>query len=483
MSSKSGTSQLTLGLIAGAAALAVLLRKSRKQKPSEEETPEFLRAVASEARRAVAHRKATLAHVGPESFSRAEHDTLEPDDWRHTDKRDDITAAELQLAKRCHGAHIETLSQDVTQVGSHYLLIHYDVPYLSPETHRVRVHGMVDRELELSMADIRGRPTQTHPVLMACAGTGRMAVKSRFWTHVPWGPDAFGCAKWTGCSLAELLREAGVQDGAAQVIFTGADKGVEAGKVQHFQRSRSVGDALCGHCLICWQMNGQDLVPAHGAPVRLIVPGWYGMASVKWLTSIEVVKGGWWGHQMEAYSYRRAADDPNMVPLQQLPPRALMAPPGCPEFFSRSRVVAPGAHVVKGRAWAGAVKIKSVEFSSDDGKTWIPAELEAKNGSFGWAKWQVAWQAPASGTFVLSCRAVDVEGRSQDPDSDEQFNWTGMGCTQPQKVYVRVEPGIATDGSAIDFEKEQKAAKASQHGTSGLDPSLVEALYRNPGSQ
>eukprot|EP00969_Alexandrium_andersonii_P129343 5715181-Alexandrium_andersonii.AAC.1 len=110
-----------------------------------------------------------------------------------------------------------------------------------------------------------------------------------------------------------------------------------------------------------------------------------------------------------------------------------MAPPGCPEFFSRARVVTPGDHVVTGRAWAGAVDLQKVEFSSDGGQTWAAAELEAKNGAFGWAKWTVTWQAPASGTLVLCCRAVDAAGRQQDPESDEQFNWTGMGCTQPQQ--------------------------------------------------
>jgi len=95
----------------------------------------------------------------------------------------------------------------------------------------------------------------------------------------------------------------------------------------------------------------------------------------------------------------------------------------------------------------------------------------------------VTWQAPASGTFVLCCRAVDAAGRQQDPESDEQFNWTGMGCTQPQQVYVRVVAGAEQDGSLIDFESEQKAAKMSVLGTSGLEPRLVDALYRNPGSQ
>merc|ERR1719229_618322 len=154
--------------------------------------------------------------------------------------------------------------------------------------------------------------------------------QKRFWTHVPWGPDSFGCAKWTGCSLAVLL---------------------------------------------AYQMNGQDLTPAHGAPLRIIVPGWYGMASVKWLTSIEVTAGGWWGQQMDAYSFKRTARDTEAVPLQQLPVRALMAPPGCPEFVSRTRLVSPGTVHIEGRAWSGAVDLDRVDFSSDNGRSWQPAVL------------------------------------------------------------------------------------------------------------
>ncbi|CAE8614336.1 unnamed protein product [Polarella glacialis] len=447
---------------------------------------QFLLAAASEAESAVQARQATLSHVGAEAFSSQAHAELEPTCWKHTELRDNITAAEVQLAKRCHGAHIETLSQDITQVGSHYQLIHYDVQYLDMQMHRLQVVGHVEKELSLSMQELRARPASTQAVLMACAGTGRMAQKKRFWLHVPWGPDSFGCAMWTGCSLADVLKEAGVKDGATQVVFTGADKGVEGGKVQYFQRSLSLDDALLGHVMLVYEMNGQDLTPAHGAPLRLIVPGWYGMASVKWLTSMEVVTGKWWGHQMEAYSFRRTATDPEMVPLTRLPVRALMAPPGYPEFFSRARIVAPGGHRVVGRAWAGAVDIERVEFSSDAGKTWSTAQLAQKNGAFGWAQWEFDWQVSAEGTYVLSCRAFDVKGRSQDEPSDELFNWTGMGDTQPQLVYVKVDKSIESEGGIIDLTAEQRAARTElndgQYGAA-LDQSLVEALYRSPGSQ
>lgn len=445
-------------------------------------SPQFLAAAAAEAKLAVEHRKEVIAHVGAEAFSAGEHEKLEPNDWMHTIGRDDFTAAEVQLAKRCHGFHMELLRLETTPAASHYELIHYDVPILDPETHIVQLHGLVQRELHLTLADLRARPAETAAVLMACAGTGRTCQKKRLWAHVPWGPDSIGCSKWTGCSLADLLREAGPLPHAAQVIFTGADKGVEKGEVQYFQRSMSLQDAMRGHVLLCYQMNGQDLPPAHGAPVRIIVPGWYGMASVKWLTSIEVTAGGWWGHQMDTYSFKRTANDPAAVPLRQLPVRALMAPPGCPDFVSRTRLVSPGTVHIQGRAWAGAVDLERVEFSCDNGSSWQPAVLGEKNGPFGWAPWHVDWDA-TEGTHVLCCRAFDVEGRSQDSASDETFNWGSFGSTQPQQVYVKVDKTIDSVGAHMDLTPEQKAAKVALQAEANLSQEHMDALYRAPGSQ
>lgn len=445
----------------------------------------FTEAAKVEAERAAAHWRAREALVGEEHWSKQQQREAEPDDWTHTEGRDDITAAELQLAKRCHGFHIETLRADTTPTASHYQLIHYDIPLLCRETHAVNVTGLVERDLSLTCADVMAMPDQlSEPVTMCCAGTGRMSQKNRLWTHVPWGPDAIGCAMWTGVPLASVLREAGLLEDAKQVVFTGADRGLEGGKVQLFQRSLSLEDAMRGHVLLVHSMNGEALPPAHGAPLRLVVPGWYGMASVKWLTSIEVTAGGWWGHQMNAYSYKRTADDEQALPLQQLGCRALMAPPGYPDFFSRARLVPPGTVRIEGKAWAGAVDIARVEFSSDGGASWQSATLLPKSGVFGWSSWFVEWRPAEEGeTYVLSCRAFDAQGRAQEAPSDDAFNWGSYALTQPQKVYVKVEAAAGELGAAIDCEREVKAAKEALRGEAGLSPSLVDALYREPGSQ
>jgi len=445
---------------------------------------EFARAAEAEAKLAKIARKSMLDHVGSGRYSAEDFEKAEPDDWKHTDGRDDYCSAEVAIAKRCHGFHLELLSLDSsipTPSSSHYKLVHYDIPLLDAAAHRVQITGLVDKELSLSLSDVKQRPSTTESVLMACAGQGRTLQQKRFWTHAPWGPDAFGCSQWTGCSLADLLKEAGLKEGAKQVIFTGADKGIEGNQVQHFQRSLSLEDCLKGHVLVVYQMNGEDLSPAHGAPLRIVVPGWYGMASVKWLTKIEVTSGGFWGYQMDAYSFKRTAKDPKAVPLTRLPVRALMAPPGFPDFVSRARIVPPGTHRIVGKAWAGAVEIDCVEFSSNNGETWDRCVLQEKNGLFGWATWHFDWVAAEGRTAILCCRAFDKEGRSQDRMGSAIFNYGAFGGTAPQQVYVKVDSKVSVDGYKIDLEVEQKAAKPRL--LSPLPDHYVQALYQAPGSQ
>jgi len=354
--------------------------------------------------RAIAHRQAVAAYVGPGSGAESEPSA---GDEAHTSARDNFTSPEVTLGKRCHGAHLETLKLDITPVASHYQLIHYDVPCdLDAATHKLRVFGLVGAPAELSMAQLRALPHVSVPVVLECAGQGRVLMTRRLWQHVPWGVDAFGCARWTGCSLADVLRAAAPTAAARQVVFTGADLGVQEDKVQHFERALSLEDALELDAILAYEMNGAELTRAHGYPLRLIVPGWYGMASVKWLTSIELTDGSWTGLQMEAYAYARRAHDATLVPVQYLNVRALMVPPGAPDFFTRTRVVKPGTCRVEGKAWGGVFRVVKVEFSTDGSATWRPAVLNAEpNGPHGCARRCASAAAQARRETLVRCTA------------------------------------------------------------------------------
>ena len=342
---------------------------------------------------------------------------------------------ELQLASRNHGMPLEGLRYPITPVGMHYLLVHFDIPAVDSGRWRLTVGGLVDRSLALSLDDLKGRPAVTAAVTMECAGNGRALLTPRPLSQ-PWLLEAVGTAEWTGTPLRGVLQEAGLRDNAAEVVFTGLDRGVQGEELQYYQRSLSVGEATRDEVLLAYEMNGQPLPPQHGYPLRLVVPGWYGMASVKWLDKIEAVSEPFRGYQMEE-SYRYSQSDDELGdPVSVIKARALMVPPGVPDFATRTRLVEAGPVALEGRAWAGRLGVSRVEVSEDGGASWSEAELGEGAGPFAWRRWTYEWQA-RPGTYTLCVRATDSEGGSQ----PVQQSWTvgGMGNNAVQRVDVLVE--------------------------------------------
>ncbi|WP_422752869.1 sulfite oxidase [Micromonospora sp. WMMD708] len=346
-----------------------------------------------------------------------------------------ISPEELRLAARNHGIPLEALRYDVTPPGLHYLLIHYDIPDLDPAAHALTVAGAVARPLRLDLAELRGRPRVTHRVTLECAGNGRALLHPRPVSQ-PWLVEAVGNAEWTGTPLAPLLREAGIAPDAVDVVFTGADHGVERGVEQDYQRALPVDDALREEVLLAYEMNGAPLLPQHGAPLRLIVPGWYGMAHVKWLRAISVLTREFDGYQNAvAYRLRRDADDPG-VPVTRIEPRALVRPPGFPDFMSRARVLRPGPCTVDGRAWSGHGPVVAVEVTVDGGANWSPATLDPPTGGgWSWRRWRYEW-TPQPGRYVLGARATDASGRTQ--PVEQPWNRGGFANNLVQRVDVLV---------------------------------------------
>jgi DMSO/TMAO reductase YedYZ molybdopterin-dependent catalytic subunit len=343
-----------------------------------------------------------------------------------------LTPEELALAARNRGMPLEALRYDLTPTGLHYLLIHFDIPQIVPTTWRLAVGGAVTRPLELSLDDLRSRPRQTHAVTLECAGNGRARLSPRPLSQ-PWLVEAIGTAEWTGTPLGPILEEAGLSGDAIEVVFRGADRGIQSDDEHDYARSLAVADANRPEVLVAYEMNGRPLEPQHGFPARLIVPGWYGMTSVKWLTSIEAVTSPFDGFQQaRAYRYQRDADDPG-EPVSRIRVRALMIPPGIPDFFSRRRIVDAGRVRLYGRAWSGIAPVENVEVGVDG--DWIEAVLEPPVGEYAWRGWSCDWQA-AVGEHELSCRATDGAGNSQ--PLDQPWNYQGMGNNLVQSVPVTV---------------------------------------------
>jgi sulfane dehydrogenase subunit SoxC len=341
---------------------------------------------------------------------------------------------ELELAARNHAMPHEALRYDVTPAGLHYLLVHYDIPDVDPVAYRLTIDGHVEQPLTLTLDDLRTLPSVTAEVTMECAGNGRVLVEPRAISQ-PWLRGAVGNAEWTGTPLVPLLRRAGIRDGAVDVAFTGLDRGFEGGLEQDYERGLSVTDAIHGDLLLAYEMNGRPLLPQHGAPVRLLVPGWYGMASVKWLGRIRVLDEPFTGYQNTvAYRMRADAQDPG-TPLDRIRVRSLMVPPGRPSFQPRDRHVDAGPVRLTGRAWSGTAPIVRVEVSTDDGASWNDAELGPEPPPFAWRSWTFEWLA-IPGTHVVSCRATDADGRTQ-PDEPE-WNVGGYANNAIERTEVDV---------------------------------------------
>jgi DMSO/TMAO reductase YedYZ molybdopterin-dependent catalytic subunit len=342
---------------------------------------------------------------------------------------------ELALATRNHGMPLEALRYDVTPPGLHYVLTHYDIPAVDPASWRLEIGGAVDRPQSLALDELMRRPAVTSRVLLECAGNGRARFEPRPVSQ-PWLLEAVGSAEWTGTPLAPLLEEAGVAPGAVDVVFTGADHGVERGVEQDYQRGLSLAEAMRPETLLVWAMNGAPLPPQHGAPLRLVVPGWYGMAQVKWLTRIDVATEPFTGYQ-NATAYRlKVEEDEDGDAVTRIRPRALLAPPGWPDFMTRERFVRAGPVTLTGRAWSGRAPVTRVEVSSDGGASWSEAALAPADPAhrFAWRAWTFVWDARPGGVELVT-RATDELG-TQPVEAD--WNRQGMANNLVQRVPVTV---------------------------------------------
>jgi DMSO/TMAO reductase YedYZ molybdopterin-dependent catalytic subunit len=311
------------------------------------------------------------------------------------------------------------LSDFITPTEQFYVRNHFAQPALDPREWRLRVEGAVERPLELSYEELRRMASRTRAALLECAGNNRSYLEPKV-RGVQWGLGAVGNAEWAGVPLAAVLERARVRSRAVEVVMEGADRG-RAGDLPgevHFARSLPIEHALKGDVLLAHQMNGADLPPSHGFPVRALVPGWYGVSSVKWLTRLIVTERPFRGffQAMDYTIWERSLGTPALTPINRLQLKAQIARPVAGEVIPAS---AP--YRVVGAAWTGDGRVSRVEVSVDGGRQWVPAELQGRAVPYAWRLWEYEWRVPAdAGRRTLLARAVDDRGRVQplerDPD-------------------------------------------------------------------
>lgn len=341
------------------------------------------------------------------------------------------TAEEVALAGRNRGMPLEALRHDVTPSGLHYLLIHFDIPAASPDW-KLRISGRFDRPLELGLDDIKALPSLTRRVTLECAGNGRGQMSPRY-PSVPWLEEGVSTAQWTGVPLAELLARAGLRPEAVDIVFRGADRGIDRGIEHEFARSLTPPVALDAEALVAYAMNGAPLPPQHGAPLRLVVPRWYGMASVKWLFAIEAIDRPFDGVQQASSYHFRTVNGEKGVPCTLMRVNSLMVPPGIPDFYTRKRVAEAGVIDILGRAWSGAGSIERVEIAVNG--QWRDAVVEPRQAEPAWQRWHAAWDA-SPGEHELACRATDRTGARQ--PLEPPWDLSGFGNNAVQRVEVTV---------------------------------------------
>lgn len=345
-----------------------------------------------------------------------------------------ISPAELRLAARNHGLPLEALRHPITPAGLHYLLIHYDIPAVDPNTFELEIGGALDRPLTLTLDDLRARARVDKPITFECAGNGRALLEPRPVSQ-PWLTEAVGTAEWGGTPLAPLLDDAGVKQSAVELLFSALDKGIEGGEPQTYERSLPIAEAR--DAILAYDMNGAPLPPQHGFPLRLVVPGWYGMQNVKWLTRITALEEPFSGFQ-NSVAYRMYDEDGEPgEPVTRMLPRSLMVPPGVPDFMTRARHLGPGPTTLTGRAWSGQGSIERVEVSTDGGASFEPAVLDPSLGPNAWRGWSFTWEA-TPGEYILSSRATDTGGNTQ--PLDPPWNLKGYANNAVEKITVHVAP-------------------------------------------
>jgi sulfite oxidase len=340
------------------------------------------------------------------------------------------------------------LMHPVTATDAFYVRSHGDVPTIDPEAWRLTVHGAVERELNLSLAMLRGASAvpgagrtpwreRTVTATLQCAGNrraGLIAVRD-IPGEAPWGPGATGTATWTGVPLDDILALAGPLAEAQHVGFEGADVAPEAHPAQRFGGSIPLDKARRQEVLLAWAMNGEPLPPVHGAPVRLVVPGYIGARSVKWLRRIEVRSTPWPGYFQDVV-YRLLPEEGTPGPGAGMP-LGLVALNSDVLSPADGETVPAGAVAVRGYAFAGGDRyVSRVDVSIDSGTTWSQAELLDDLGLWAWRQWRITVDL-SPGEHEIVVRAWDSSAATQPPREAALWNPKGYVNNAQPRVRVR----------------------------------------------
>ena len=330
----------------------------------------------------------------------------------------------------------------LTPTALFYIRSHFAAPRLDVASYQLRIDGAVRNPLSLSYNEIRTIPSETRVATLECAGNSRVFLVPQA-GGAQWELGAVGNAEWTGVPLRALLMRAGLEEDACEIVLEGADQGTPKeqpappGPIS-YARSLPRNKATQQEVLIAYRMNGRDLPYDHGFPVRAIVPGHYGMASVKWLTRIHAVREpfrGYW--QTSDYGYWDQLDGtPVRRALGEMQVKSEIARPRVYETLAPNQLC-----TISGAAWAGETEIAEIAVSTDGGQTWAEAQFLDPAQRHAWRRWTFDWHTPNKpGRYALLARAKDASGNVQPEQHDPNFGSYVINHPLPIEVFVGDSP-------------------------------------------
>ncbi|MGE3808326.1 MAG: molybdopterin-dependent oxidoreductase [Gemmataceae bacterium] len=344
---------------------------------------------------------------------------------------------------------LEVVHSWVTPNRLFFVRNHFAVPALEAARWKLRLEGNVRQAMEWSFEELTALPERSVFATIECAGNGRSFLSPPA-PGVQWGAGAIGHAEWTGVPVRLLLEQAGVYPGAVEVLFEGADQGSEADhpETMNFARSLPLAKAMHPDTLLAYRMNGELLAPAHGYPVRLFVPGWYGVASVKWVQKISVIDEPFAGYyQNKKYTIQRRRPEglvKEVVGAMPVKAELIRPTPGS--------VLGLGMNRLFGVAWAGEEAVLKVEVSTDGGAHWSEADLLGHPVPYSWTLWEYLWESAQPGEYNLLVRATSTSGRTQPTQYDPLYKGYMIHFVRPTNVRIEAERRVPVGASGRDVE-------------------------------
>ena len=316
---------------------------------------------------------------------------------------------------------LDIFSEDTIPNEDFFVRNHFPHPEVDTNKWRLSISGLVGQEKTYTYQELLDLPTTTISTTVECAGNGRASVQPPP-EGLLWNNGGVGSAVWSGVSVKSILEDVGLSSNAAEILFLGMDFGQEGqnSAEANYGMSIPVEKALDPDTILATKMNGEVLPPAHGYPIRCVVPGWYGMAQVKWVNEIRVLDKPHDGfHQKDYYVFVKPGVDDGLDKerVSYMRVKSLIS------SLRRGQTLNRGTHVIQGTAWSGKGNITKVEISTDGGRNWDVADVSPSTSTYEWHKWQYNWNAVEKGWFVVMVRATDETGDVQ----PQHFEWNFRG--------------------------------------------------------